>query len=162
LGRRISLIWCEDADGGIGKEGDMPWRIREEMKHFRATTLHKPCVMGKKTYDSLPKLLTSRINIVVTANPDRYVDEVMWLDDPHRVIREVNAGEIMIIGGRTMYQFFEPFADRLYRTKLKRGDIDYDCDTFMPPINYRDDYYCVGVDDRKDFTIEVYNRVGTT
>jgi dihydrofolate reductase len=160
LGRRISLIWCEDSKGGIGRvEGrGMPWFIKEEMAHFKKTTMFKPCVMGAKTFGELSEPLKGRINVVVTRNPERYVEDVMWLDSPRTVIREINAGEIMICGGRTMYEFFEPFADRLYRSVLNKS---YRCDVQMPDIDYSN-YYCVGVDTRKDFTIEVYNRMGST
>src|SRR5581483_12087417 len=63
----VSLVIARATDGVIGQRGQMPWRIPADMKHFKAVTMGKPCIMGRKTWDSLPKKpLPGRTNIVVT------------------------------------------------------------------------------------------------
>ncbi|OOL28231.1 dihydrofolate reductase, partial [Rhodococcus rhodochrous] len=68
----IVLIWAQDRDGGIGRDGAIPWRIPEDMAHFRAATTGRPVIMGRLTWESLPprfRPLPGRRNIVVTRDP---------------------------------------------------------------------------------------------
>ena len=74
----IHLIWAQDSNGGIGKDGDLPWHISEDLKNFKKLTLHSPIIMGRKTFESLPKMhpLPNRHNIVITRNKDFKIDGV--------------------------------------------------------------------------------------
>lgn len=69
---RIGMIWAQTLNGAIGRDGDMPWHLPEDLAHFKATTLGKPVIMGRRTWESLPvkfRPLPGRANIVVTRNP---------------------------------------------------------------------------------------------
>jgi len=97
----VSLVLAMAENGVIGKDGALPWRIPEDMRHFKALTMGKPCIMGRKTWDSLPKKpLPGRANIVVTRDRNFHAEGAIVahsLDEAFA--RAGNAEEIAIIGG---------------------------------------------------------------
>lgn len=129
---RISIIVAAAMNGVIGDKGDMPWRMPSDLKHFRALTMGKPVIMGRKTFQSLPKALDGRDNIVVSrdasfAPPGAVV--VASLDAAVELAREKatarGCDEIMIIGGGQIYAAALPIAGRVYLTRVEatlRGD----------------------------------------
>ncbi|MBI1402795.1 MAG: dihydrofolate reductase [Porphyrobacter sp.] len=131
----IVLVYARAANGAIGREGDLPWRLPADLKRFKTLTMGKPLVMGRKTFESLPGLLPGRRHIVLTrrerwnhegAELARDVDEALALagDD--------NAnGEVAVIGGAAIFDVFLPLADRVELTQIHA---DYAGDTFMPPL----------------------------
>ena len=111
------------ADNGvIGDAGGIPWRIPEDMRRFRQLTLGKPCIMGRRTWDSLPKKpLDGRLNIVVTrdgsfAAPGATVAH--GLDEALAVAQRANPSEVMVIGGADIYRAALPLADTLFLTEV--------------------------------------------
>jgi dihydrofolate reductase len=150
---RIALIVAMAENRVIGREGDLPWRISADLKHFKAKTMGKPIVMGRKTFDSIGKPLPGRANIVVTrgdvAFPDGVdvagnVDAAMAI--AHRRAKETGADEIMIIGGATLYEATLPYADRLYLTEIHET---VEGETFFPEID-RSQWQEVEREDRDD------------
>ncbi len=118
----VTLILAMAENGVIGKDGQIPWRIAEDLKRFKALTLGKPVIMGRKTWDSLPKKpLPERRNIVVTRQGDFHAAgaEIMPIDD---ALRLENA---MVIGGAEIYQLALPLASRIELTDVHR---DFDGD----------------------------------
>jgi dihydrofolate reductase len=130
----ISLVVAMADNGVIGKHGALPWRIPEDMRHFKALTIGRPCIMGRKTWDSLPKKpLPDRENIVVTRDRAFYADGavvVHSLDDGFA--RAGNAGEICVIGGAEIYKAALPRATRVHLTEV-HGQIEGD--TMLPPFD---------------------------
>ncbi|MCE9521841.1 MAG: dihydrofolate reductase [Alphaproteobacteria bacterium] len=131
----IALVVAVARNGVIGKDGTLPWRIPEDMKWFKARTLGKPCIMGRKTWESLPKRpLPERTNIVVTRNPGYRADgaavaatidlalDIAWGEAPE---------EIMVIGGAELYRAALPWARRIYLTRV---EADSEGDTYFPPF----------------------------
>ncbi|HUO93368.1 MAG TPA: dihydrofolate reductase [Rhizomicrobium sp.] len=118
----IALVVAIADNGVIGDHGKIPWRISDDMKLFKAITLGKPIVMGRKTWDSLPKKpLPGRTNIVVTrdrrfAAPGATI--VHSFDDALAAAR--GADEIAIIGGADIYRAALPKASRIYLTEVHR------------------------------------------
>jgi dihydrofolate reductase len=114
----VTLILAAADNGVIGKDGAIPWRIADDMKRFKALTLGKRVVMGRKTWDSLPKKpLPGRDNVVVTR-------EAAWRGEG--AIRAASlevalAGEVMVIGGAEIYRAALPFADCIELTEV-HGD----------------------------------------
>lgn len=115
----LSLIAALSRNRVIGRDGGLPWRLPRDLRHFRETTLHKPCVMGRKTWETLKEPLEQRRNIVVTRTPGyaapgaelaRSLDEALALT--------VAAPETMIVGGEALYAEALPRADRLYLTHV--------------------------------------------
>ncbi|MGI0152972.1 MULTISPECIES: type 3 dihydrofolate reductase [Idiomarinaceae] len=129
----IALVAAMAANRVIGKDGDMPWHLPAELKHFKQVTLGKPVVMGRTTYESIGRPLPGRTNIVLSRKHQQpYTDElgVIWVNSPHYAVQAAgHADELMVIGGGHVYAEFLPRADKLYLTKI---DLDTAGDTYFP------------------------------
>lgn len=129
----IVLILARARNGVIGKDNVLPWRIAEDMRRFKALTLGKPVIMGRKTFDSLPrKPLAGRTNIVLSRTLSSSDPAVLVAATPLRALALARAQapkEIAIIGGAEVYAAFLPFAHRIELTEI---DADVAGDTFMP------------------------------
>ncbi len=128
----IALIVAADDTGVIGRDGALPWRIREDMTWFKETTMGKPCIMGRKTWESLPKRpLPGRTNIVVTRTAGYAADGgqvVSSLAEAIEVGERSASGEIMVIGGAEIYRAALPLAERIYLTRVHgrfTGDVNF-------------------------------------
>ena len=144
---KITLIATMDGKDGIGKNGTLPWHIPADLKHFKDYTDGKVCVMGRKTWDSLPvKPLPNRENIVVSGDID-FIEQLNEIDIDHcpdTVVKSIdsaigegfnlNADELVIIGGASIYEQFLPHATHMVLTKTDLW-IDYECDTFFPDFD---------------------------
>lgn len=125
------------ADNGvIGHQGGLPWRLSSDLKRFKAETMGKPLIMGRKTWESLPRRpLPGRLNIVVTRDPV-YVAEGAVLatsvDEALRIASDAGADEIAVIGGGDIFRLLFDQADRLNVTHVL-GEVPGD--THFPPIS---------------------------
>jgi len=130
----VSLVLAMAENGVIGKDGALPWRIPEDMRHFKALTMGKPCIMGRKTWDSLPKKpLPGRANIVVTRDRNFHAEGAIVahsLDEAFA--RAGNTEEIAIIGGAEIYAAALPHAHRIYLTEVHAA---FEGDASMPPFD---------------------------
>ncbi|HSF12289.1 MAG TPA: dihydrofolate reductase [Erythrobacter sp.] len=129
----IVLIYARAANGAIGNDGDLPWRLPADLKRFKALTMGKPMIMGRKTFESLPGLLPGRRHIVLSRRDGFAVDGVAMagsVKDALALAAHDNAtGEVAIIGGAAIYDVFMPLAHRIELTQIHA---DYPGDTFMP------------------------------
>ncbi|RPG03771.1 MAG: dihydrofolate reductase [Pelagibacteraceae bacterium TMED246] len=128
---KIHLIWAQEHDGGIGKNGRLPWHIPEDLKNFKKITLNSTIVMGRKTWDSLPfKPLPKRKNIVFSSNKIDGIDTYDNIDKCIETLSKNKIDEIFVIGGSSIYKVFYEFATHLHITlvKIKSKNID----TFFP------------------------------
>jgi dihydrofolate reductase len=116
----ISMIVAVDNRLTIGNNNDLPWsRIPADMKHFKETTLGKPIVMGRKTFDSIGKPLPGRENIIITRDTNFSPSDVTVKHSVQEVLNIDNINkEIFIIGGATIYKEFLPHANKLYITRI--------------------------------------------
>lgn len=135
----IALIAALARDRGIGNGNALLFRLKADMAHFRAATLGKPVVMGRKTFESLAKPLPRRLNIVVSRQPDLAIPGVVVapsldaaLAVAHGEALRSGAGEIMVIGGAEIYALAMPRATRLLITHV---DAAPDADAFFPAID---------------------------
>lgn len=128
---RISLVLAMASNGMIGVDGGMPWRIPDDMKHFKAVTMGKPIVMGRKTWDSFPKKpLPGRTNIVITRDANwRAEGAVVAHALDEAFAKASDAEEIAVIGGAQIYKLALPRADLVHLTEVHR---DFAGDTHMP------------------------------
>lgn len=113
----ISIIVAAAADGAIGRNGGIPFRIRQDMIRFRTLTMGHPLVMGRRTYESLPGgALPGRRNIIVSRSGFTASDAetVSSVDSALSMM----SGEVMIIGGGEIYRQLMPLADTLYLTEI--------------------------------------------
>lgn len=136
---KITLIAAMDGKDGIGKNGSLPWHIPEDLKHFKAYTEGKVCVMGRKTWDSSPvKPLPNRENWVLASKdtPNLFGQgvSVMALSTESLInlAHDEQANELCIIGGASIYEQFLPHATHIVLTHI---DANYGCDTFFPEFN---------------------------
>lgn len=132
---RISLIVAMADNHVIGKDGAIPWRISADMKYFKQTTMGKPVIMGRKTFESMGKPLPDRRNIVVTRNGNFTADEAEIapdLDAALALAKLSGAAEAMVIGGAEIYALALPRADRIYLTEV-HGAVEGD--TLFPSFD---------------------------
>lgn len=127
---QISLVAAMAADRVIGKDGQMPWHLPDELKHFKAITLGKPVIMGRRTYESIGRPLPGRHNIVISRQVLELADGVSLVNNPAAALQTAgDVGEVMVIGGGEIYRQFMPLAARMYLTLI---DLDVDGDTRFP------------------------------
>ena len=128
----IVLIYARAANGAIGNEGDLPWRLPADLKRFKALTMGKPMIMGRKTFESLPGLLPGRRHIVLSRRDSFSAEGVEMagsVKDALTLAAEGNdTGEVAVIGGAAIYDVFMPLAHRIELTQIHA---DYEGDTFM-------------------------------
>jgi len=136
---KISLIVAMAKNRVIGFGGELPWHISEDLKYFKRTTLKKPVIMGRKTFQSIGRPLPGRENIVITRNKDYLPDGVRVVHDlasalemAKKVAAASDIDEVMVIGGGEIYAAALPMADRIYLTEV---DVALDGDAFMPEFS---------------------------
>ena len=136
----ISLIVAMASNRVIGLDGGMPWHIPDDLKHFKAMTMGKPLVMGRKTWESLGGPLPGRAHIVVSRNPDFTADGATVVSSVSEALalaetmaEATGANEIMVIGGAQIYERAISHADRIYLTEIQHA---YEGDTVFPEINH--------------------------
>ena len=122
----IILIAAVGANGVIGRDNDLPWRIREDLQHFKQLTLGHTLVMGRKTYDSIGRPLPGRRTVVVTRQPDWEADGVEVVHTVEEALKQ--EGELYVAGGGEIYRQAFPYADRLELTEVDQspdGDVTF-------------------------------------
>jgi dihydrofolate reductase len=131
----VSLVVARAANNVIGSRGTIPWHIPDDMHHFRAVTLGKPCIMGRRTWESLPKKpLQGRLNIVVSrdlAYSAAGALVAVSFNAALKCAKMENSAEIAVIGGAEIYQAALPLADVIHLTEI---DAVFDGDTYFPPL----------------------------
>jgi len=130
----ISIIVAIAEDNGIGFKNNLLWHLPEDLKRFKKLTLGNAVIMGKKTWESLPKKpLPGRKNIVITDNPsDSFEASITAYSIEDALSKCGKNEEIFIIGGGSIYRQFMPLADRLYITHIHRKT---PADIYFPPID---------------------------
>jgi len=138
----LSIIVAVADNGVIGRDNDLPWRLPADLKHFRALTMGKPMIMGRKTWDSIGRPLPGRISIVLTRDPEFSADGALVAHDAAearalagKAAADLCADEIMVIGGAGIYRLFLPEADRIHLTEVH---MDAEGDTVLPDISAED------------------------
>ena len=130
----ISIVVAVAKNGVIGRDNTLPWRIPEDLKRFKALTMGKPVIMGRKTWDSLPKKpLPGRTNIVVTRNPAFRAEGAIAVHSFNEAVEKAaGAHEIAVIGGEAIFAAALPIAAIIHMTQVA---VSPEGDAFMPPID---------------------------
>lgn len=160
----ISLVVAVSRNGVIGRDGGLPWHISSDLKRFKEITMGKPVIMGRKTWEGLPrKPLPGRRNIVVTRSTDYTAEGAEVVASAEAALALcADEPEVSIIGGGEIYRLFWPLADRLYLTEV---DMEVDGDTFFPapdPSEWREVSRAVheqGPKDSAGFVPRVLDRI---
>jgi len=128
----LSLIVALDQNGLIGRGGGLPWHLPADLKHFKAVTMGKPVIMGRKTYASIGRPLPGRQNMILTRQAGFTADgcEVFSkVEDVMTALHDRGAGEAVVIGGADIYRAFMPQVRRMYITLV---DGVFTGDTWFP------------------------------
>jgi len=125
----ISIIVAMAENRVIGNDNSLPWYLPADLKHFKAMTLGKPIIMGRKTWESLPGKLPGRIHIIVTSNPEYQADGCTVVNSLQGALNVAgDVPEVMIVGGAMLYAQALSLADRLYLTIVEtavNGDASF-------------------------------------
>jgi len=129
----LSLIAALDRQGAIGRNNTLPWHLPDDLRRFKALTLGKPVLMGRKTAQSLGRALPGRQNLVLTKNnqgPFADMQAVSSLEQALALISNSGVRELCVIGGAQIYAFTLPYAQNLYLTHVDTQVAD--ADTWFP------------------------------
>ncbi len=125
----ITIVVARAQNGVIGRGGTLPWHIPADLKRFKALTMSSVMVMGRKTFESLPRLLPGRRHIVLTRDQDWAAEGAEVAHSVNDALRIAGGEPISVIGGADIFALFLPIADRIELTEVLA---DVEGDTFMP------------------------------
>ncbi|MCZ8183049.1 MAG: dihydrofolate reductase [Beijerinckiaceae bacterium] len=167
-GARIVVVAAVARNGVIGRDNRLLWRLKSDMRHFRALTMGKPILMGRKTFDSIGRPLPGRHTVVITRNRGWAHPDVTVAPDPEsglalaRDLAELHGqNDVIIGGGSEIYRHFLPVADRLEITEV---DLSPEGDAVFPaidPLVWREasrQSFTKNADDEADFRFVTYLR----
>lgn len=130
MSQDLFLIYARAANGTIGRDGALPWHIPADLKRFKALTMGKPMIMGRKTFQSFPRPLPGRRHIVLTRDAEWRAQGAEVAHSVDEALTLAGQGEVAIIGGAEVNALFLPLARRIELTEIHA---DVAGDTFMPP-----------------------------
>lgn len=129
----ICLVAALDRRRAIGRDNDLPWRLPDDLKRFKAVTLGHPVLMGRRTAESLGRALPKRLNLVLTRADRAPFDGMQVVHSLQHGIDAADGGELMVIGGGQVFEQMLPQAGRMYLTHV---DTEVDgADAFFPPFD---------------------------
>lgn len=128
----IFLITARAANGVIGLDGQLPWRLPADLKRFKALTMGKPMIMGRKTFESFPSPLPGRRHIVLTRDADWQAEGAEVVHTVHAALEQAGECEVAIIGGAEIYALFLEHAHRIELTEIHE---EYVGDTHFPILD---------------------------
>lgn len=158
----ISLIVAMSENNVIGRDGDMPWHISDDLKRFKRLTMGHHIIMGRRTFDSIGRLLPGRTTIVLTRQPEFKIDGGLVANHLKEAIDFAGDDpEIFIVGGGEVYQMALPQAEKIYLTRVHTI---LEGDTTFPVIDW-DDWQLIDSEQRRagakndfDFSFQTYQR----
>lgn len=129
----LSLIWAMDNNRLIGRDNALPWKLPADMAWFKKSTMGKPILMGRKTYESIGRPLPGRTNLILTRQQGLTLEGCSVIHSVDEVLTMVpDADEIMVMGGAEIYALLLPQADRLYITEI---DGSFEGDAWFPDFD---------------------------
>ncbi|MEV0066890.1 MULTISPECIES: dihydrofolate reductase [unclassified Amycolatopsis] len=126
----IGVEWAQSSNGVIGRDGALPWRLPEDLKHFRELTSGATVLMGRRTWESLPprfRPLPGRRNLVLSRTPQEGVETFPELAQAFAAV----SGDVWVMGGEAVYRAALPFADRIVVTEIQEH---FEGDTYAPEV----------------------------
>lgn len=128
----VTLIVARAENGVIGRDGKLPWNLPEDLHRFKRLTMGTPMVMGRKTFESLPRLLPGRRHIVLTRDPEWHAEGAEVARDAPDALALAGEPRVSVIGGSEIFAMFLPLADRIELTEVHAKP---EGDTFLPPFD---------------------------
>ncbi len=158
----ISLIVAASTNNVIGVQGELPWRLSDDLRRFKALTTGKPIIMGRKTWESIGRPLPDRHNIVITRQSGFKAEGADIVSSPAAALQIAgNVPEVMIIGGGQVYELFLPKASRVYLTHVHTVVAG---DAWFPALDPRDwtvvdrELHTASESNEFDFEFRTYER----
>jgi dihydrofolate reductase len=130
----ISLIAAVDENGGLGQNNQLLCHLPADLKHFKELTMSKPMIMGRKTFESIGKILPGRQNIILSSTIKAIPGAVVVHSLPEAFAQTNNASEVMVIGGAEIFKLTLPIAHRIYLTIIHHS---FHPDVFFPPLDLK-------------------------
>lgn len=158
----LNLIVCHDINRGIGYKNTLPWHLPNDLKRFKQLTEGHAVLMGRKTHESIGKVLPNRENIILTHDRGYRADNCYIINYLAQldVYMSMNPDkDVFVIGGSEIYKLMLPYVDRVYTTEI---DHTFECDTYFPTLNNEEwylshhEYY---TQDSYPYTFVVYDRM---
>ena len=119
---RVSLIVAKSENNVIGRNNDLPWRLKDDLQNFKKLTMGHHILMGRKTFESIGKVLPGRMSLVISSEPKANSENVFWFTSIFRAIKQAERNgetELFIIGGEKIYKYALSLVDRIYITEVK-------------------------------------------
>lgn len=136
MNTKLSIICGMDENRLIGSQNTLPWHLPADMAYFKKTTMGKPLLMGRKTYESIGKPLPGRRNIIISRDTDYHADGCEVSGSIHAALQQVkNQPEAMLMGGASLYEQTIELADCLYITEIHH---QFEGDAWFPVIENND------------------------
>ncbi|MFY0483648.1 dihydrofolate reductase [Flavobacterium sp. PLA-1-15] len=156
------MIAAVAENNALGKDNEMIWHLPDDFKRFKQLTTGHHIIMGRKTFESLPKLLPNRTHIIITRQQDYNPEHCIVVDSLQMAIERVPEGEdVYIIGGGEIYNLGLPFADKIELTKVHS---EFEADAFFPEINpeewelANEEFHPKDEKHNYDFTFQTFTR----
>ncbi|MFT5442661.1 MAG: dihydrofolate reductase [Myxococcota bacterium] len=163
---KLSILVAISTNGVIGRDGSLPWRLPDELRYVKKTTMGHTLLMGRKTYESIGKPLPGRTSIVVSRNPDYAPHpDVIVVDSVAAGLaaaRERDESEVFVFGGESIYAETLGTASRLYLTRV---DVEIEGDAFFPALDFGDwklaseEHHTADEKHAHAFTFQTFERV---
>ena len=159
--KQISMIVAAAENGVIGKDGDMPWRLSADLKNFKKITLGHAIIMGRKTWDSIQRLLPGRTTVIITRQPEFHVEGAIIVDSLEAALSATEDSFPFVVGGAEIYKLALPQVSRIYLTRVHA---EIEGDTVMPEVDFSRWEQLESsphlADDRNshDYTFEIWER----
>jgi len=161
----ISLILAADEQNGIGKNNQLLCHLPADLKYFKQTTIGHDIVMGRKTYESVGRLLPGRTNIIITRNPDFKIEGAVIANSVEEAIHYAKShqeNELFITGGGEIFKLSMKYTDRIYLTRIHHT---FDGDTFFPELDkekwkqVKEEKHLADEKNKYDYSFLVYEKI---
>ena len=159
----MKIILAVDENWGIGKNNNMLFHLKKDLKHFKDTTIGNIVIMGRNTYESIGQALPNRENIVLTRNPDYEAKNVKVFNSPDDILSYTKESkkEIFVIGGQEIVDIFLPYVNEAIITKIKAKK---EADTYLHNFDLDEDFEIVSKsqdheEDGIHFSYVTYRRI---
>ena len=134
---RISLIVAKSENNVIGRNNELPWHLKDDLQNFKKLTMGHHILMGRKTFESIGKVLPGRMSLVISNEPRANSENVFWFNSIFRAIKQAERNgetELFIIGGEKIYKYALSLIDRIYLTEVKAT---VDGNAFFPQLSLK-------------------------
>lgn len=132
---RLSIVVAVAENGVIGREGDLPWRLSADLRRFKRITMGHHLLMGRKTYDSIGRLLPGRTTAIMTRSSDYRVEGALVGNSLDELLAKIDDSDVFVVGGAEIYEATLPQATRLHFTRVHAT---MDGDVFFPEIDWNE------------------------